>query len=128
MGAMFILLIIGVALAAAYLHHHRPLPDRAKVAVREVYLTAGGSLLDMRYRVTHPGRGLAAHDEIYAVGLDGRRIGEMMRVGKIDRLTARAAQQKRAGYLLLQNTARVNRGDRVSVVIGNSRQDGLIVT
>lgn len=99
----------------------------ARIEVVQVYLTASGSMLDVRYRVKRAGRLPTSDDEIYMVGADGKRVGEVARVVKIGRLSARSLDRKTGGYLLLGNTAKVKRGDKVSLIVGKERQDGLEV-
>src|SRR5690349_20024313 len=92
---------------------------QARVVVTAVYLTAEGSLLDVRYRITRPGRRLAAPDQIYIVGPTGEQVGPVAGVTRIGTLAPRSAMRGRGGYLLLRNTPPVTRGDRVTVMIGS---------
>ena len=119
--------LLGIAAAAAYHYRSRQVAGMARVKVTQVRLTAGGSMLDVRYQVTRPGRLLAPKDEIYVIGPQGERLAQMMSVAKIGRLASRRSDLKTGGYLLLRNTGQVSCGDRVSVVIGRTRQDGMVV-
>jgi hypothetical protein len=100
---------------------------QARVVVTAVYLTAEGSLLDVRYRITRPGRRLAAPDQIYIVGPTGEQVGPVAGVTRIGTLAPRSAMRGRGGYLLLRNTPPVTRGDRVTVMIGSRRYANLAV-
>ena len=101
---------------------------QARVAVTAVYLTAEGSLLDIRYRITRPGRRLAPPDQIHLLGPAGEQIGPVAGVARIGVLTPRSALRGRGGYLLVRNTPPVVRGDRVTVIIGRHRYANLPVT
>jgi hypothetical protein len=99
----------------------------ARVAVTAVYLTAEGSLLDIRYRITRPGRRLAPPDQIYILGPTGEQVGPVAGVTRIGTLAPRSAMRGRGGYLLLRNTPPVTRGDHVTVIIGSRRYANLAV-
>ena len=51
----------------------------------------------------------------------------MASIPKLGRLATRRADRQAGGYLLLRNTGRVAQGDKVSVVIGSHRQEGVVV-
>jgi hypothetical protein len=118
-----------VALGGGGLLYRRPRPAaQARVAVTAVYLTAGGSLLDIRYRVIRPGRRLAPPDQIYVLGPTGDPVGPVAGVTRIGTLAPRSALRGRGGYMLMRNTLPVVRGDRVTVIIGKQRYANLPVT
>jgi hypothetical protein len=125
------LYLIAVALATVIvgvtIYLRQKSGGRARVEVVRVYLTASGSMLDVRYCVRRAGRLPASDSEIYIMCADGKRVGEAAKVVKIGRLAARSVDRKTGGYLLLRNTAKVKRGDKVSMIVGRDRQDGLEV-
>ena len=85
---MEILYLIAVAVATVIIgvnvYLRQKSGGRARIEVVQVYLTASGSMLDVRYRVKRASCLPAADDEIYLVGADGTRVGEVARVAKID--------------------------------------------
>jgi hypothetical protein len=127
-GLIALTTLIVVALGRAGLRYlwRRP-ADEARVVVTAVYLTAEGSLLDVRYRITRPGRRLARPDEIYILSGTGEQVGPVAGVTRIGTLAPRSAMRGRGGYLLLRNTPPVARGDRVTVIIGRQRYANLPV-
>ena len=127
-------LIIGLAAlgavaggGAGLLYLWRRPTAQARVVVTAVYLTAEGSLLDVRYRITRPGRRLAPPDQIYVLGPTGEPVGPVAGVTRIGTLAPRSAMRGRGGFLLLRNTPPVTRGDRVTVILGNRRYANLAV-
>lgn len=126
-AAAIIALVMISSLVARFYRLHKRLLPMARVEPYAVYLTAGGHLLDVRYRVVQPGRSLAPDEEIYLVSPDGRRMEEKINVAKIGRLAGRRSDVRIGGYLLLRNRGQVGRGDRVGVVIGQNRLEGLVV-
>ena len=122
--------IIAALLAAGtyfYFYRRPGAKARARVSVTNVYLTAGGSMLDVRYRVTRPGYLLSSPGAVYVIGPDGSRAGQMMNVAKIGRLATRRANRKTGGFLLLRNTSGVTRGDQVTVVISKNQYKSITV-
>jgi hypothetical protein len=125
---MFALAALGaVAGGVGLLYLWRRPAAQARVVVTAVYLTAEGSLLDVRYRITRPGRRLAAPDQIYIISPTGEQVGPVAGVTRIGTLAPRSAMRGRGGYLLLRNTPPVTRGDRVTVMIGSRRYANLAV-
>jgi hypothetical protein len=127
-GLIALTTLAGVALGGAGLRYlwRRPAAE-ARVVMTAVYLTAEGSLLDVRYRITRPGRRLARPDEIYILSGTGEQVGPVAGVTRIGTLAPRSAMRGRGGYLLLRNTPPVARGDRVTVIIGRQRYANLPV-
>lgn len=119
--------VLATAIVGVNVYLRRKSGGRARVEVVRVYLTASGSMLDVRYRVKRAGRLPESDGEIYIMCADGKRVGEAARVDKIGRLSARRAARKTGGHLLLRNTAKLKRGDKVSMIVGRDRQEGLEV-
>jgi hypothetical protein len=131
--SFFLLLALGgLALAGAVAAGgvwwwRRPGPF-ARVAVTAVYLTAGGSMLDVRYRITRPGRQLAPPGQIALLGPDGQPAAVPAGVARIGRLAPRSALLGAGGFILLRCTRPVARGERVTVVLGPRRFAGIPVS
>ena len=112
-------------LGIAVFLRRRPITP-AKVQVYAVFLSGGGNVLDIRYRITRPGRPPAPDDEMYLVGPNGHRTGEMIYAGRVGWIAARNPRKKPNGYFLLRNTEKLQRGNKVAVVIGQERQEMLV--
>jgi len=122
--AVVVLVLVAAAVATLY---RRCVPaGKAHIQVVAVYLSAGDNLLDVRYRVTRPGRVLPL-DEIAIEGANGQRADRVASVDRIGRLASRNALHRTGGFVLFRNVGGAKRGDRVTVVVGR-RQEALMVT
>ena len=125
MAVVSALVVLHAVWVTAYLY--RKPRRRARVDITQVYLSAGGSMIDVRYRVRQPGRVLASPENIFVLGPDGTPAGRIMNVARIGKLATRRADRKTGGYLLFRNTGQIERGDPVTVVIGNARREAILV-
>lgn len=124
-GLLVVAIMVTVAGVAA-LYRRRVPTGKARIRVVAVYLSAGDTLLDVRYRVTRPGRVLPL-DEIGIRDPHGRTVARVASVERIGRLVSRSALQRAGGFVLFRNAGGVVRGDRVTVVVGRC-QEALTVT
>jgi len=125
-AVLAVVVLVVVAAAVATLYRRYVLAGKAHIQVVAVYLSAGDNLLDVRYRVTRPGRVLPL-DEIAIRGANGQRADRVASVDRIGRLASRSALHRTGGFVLFRNVDAVARGDRVIAVVGRRQQDTFTV-
>jgi hypothetical protein len=108
-------------------------PEEAGVEVVGVRRTAGGHMLDFRYRVTDPEKAkevLKRRTAVYLVHEpSGARLGvpDMPLVGSLRQSTMEPKKGSVYFVIFDANRLRVAQGDKVTVVVGKYRFDHLTV-
>lgn len=124
-GGLAILALLSVTTWRIVRRRVREMP--ARIEFGPVYLTAEGSMLDVRYRVKRRGLLVTGPGQIFVLAPNGAPCREVASVAKIGRLATRRANRKTGGYFLVRNCANVSQGDRVTVIIGRNHREGLVV-
>lgn len=117
----------------ALLAHRAPPPSDWGIEIVGLRQSAGGAMLDFRYRVTDAEKArplLERSTSAYLVDqASGRRltVPNPPKIGPL-RQTSRALIPGRTYFILFSNTGRsVAKGSRVTVVIGEFRAEDLVV-
>lgn len=103
-------------------------PEDATLEVVKLRLSAGGFLLDLRYRVSGVGMVLADEHTTYIEHAETGDKLYVLGVARIGTLATKDAGPTKTSYLLIQNPdRRIKSGDRVNVVVAGIRLDDVQV-
>lgn len=92
-----------------------------------VHLTAGGSMLDVRYRAIWPARAARPPARVDVVGAGGRPVGAPASAPRVGTLRPRTRRAVSGGYTLVRNPGSLQPGDTVCVSLDGGRAVTLVV-
>jgi hypothetical protein len=104
------------------------LVDRIGIRVVQVALTGGGGLIDVRFQVLDPNKAAAVHDPITPPALVDDRTSVVANDLLMGHSHAGAFKAGLTYFLMFENPGNVvQRGDTVSVLLGNTQLDHIEV-
>lgn len=102
----------------------------AETGVRlvRVALTAGGGMLDLRYQTVDPDKAIVVHDDDNPPTLVDEATGQAVSIPWMDHSSAREMKAAITSSQLLMNPGGVlHRGSLITVIIGDSRLEHVVV-
>ena len=122
-------LVAALALAAAVVYGLLRLRGGAwgRHGVVSVSLTAGGSMLDVRYRALWPARAVRPPDRVDVTAAGERPVGSPATAPRVGTLRPRTRRAVPGGYMLVRNSASLRPGDTVNVSLDGGRAVTLVV-
>jgi hypothetical protein len=104
------------------------LTERTGVQITQLAVTGAGGLVDLRYRVVDPDRANAIHDARTPPGLVDEKTGLVVHRLLMDHAHTGPYTAGVTYYLVFTNPGnRVKRGDRVSVLLGDTQVEHVAV-
>jgi hypothetical protein len=95
--------------------------------VVSVSMTAGGSMLDVRYRALWPAREARPPERVDVVTSGEQAAGVPASAPRVGTLRPRTRRPVPGGYMLVRNSASLRPGDTVSVSLDGRRPVTLVV-
>jgi hypothetical protein len=95
--------------------------------VVSVSLTAGGSMIDVRYRAQWPARAVRPPERVDVIAAGERPAGDPASAPRVGTLRPRTRRPVPGGYMLVRNSASLRPGDTVSVSLDGGRAVTLVV-
>jgi len=104
------------------------LADRTGVRLVRVAVTAGGGLLDLRYKVVDPNKAVTIHDSRTPPAIVDERTGLVFSQLLMDHAHTGDLKPAVTYYLVFENTGNwVRRGEKVTVLLGDAQVQNVVV-
>lgn len=102
--------------------------DETGVRVIRVALTAGGGMLDLRYQIVDPDKAVIVHDEENPPTIVDEVTGQAISRPWMDHSHDRELHHAVSYYELIMNVGgMIKRGSKVTIIIGDSRLEHVVV-
>jgi len=104
------------------------LAQRTGVRLKQVSVTGGGGLLDVRFQVVDPDKAVAVHDAETPPAIIDEATGLVINQMLMDHRRSGTLKPAVTYYMVFENTANwVHRGSKVSVLLGDALVEHVVV-